>query len=111
MTLPADLQIALMDAKRVAEGADTLEDKLIAAMNETRNHWMVTDEDKQFRAAVGAVMLLVDDDTRYQIELEMKTLNALSAMISGVPVDIENIETPDEPIGLMKIWKELRAQD
>ena len=110
MDLPADLMIVIAEAKSAAEGKDTLEDKLTAAMNSARNHWMVLDEDKQFRGAVGAVMLLVDDETKRRLELEMKSLNALSAMISGVPVDIEQIEVSEDPIGLLKMWKELKKE-
>lgn len=110
MSLPADLMIVIAEAKSAAEGKDTLEDKLTAAMNSARNHWMVLDEDKQFRGAVGAVMLLVDDETRERIEIEMKTLNAMSAMISGVPIDIERVEVPEDPIGLLKMWKDLKEK-
>ncbi len=110
MDLPADLMIVIAEAKSAAEGKNTLEDKLTAAMNAARNHWMVIDEDKQFRGAVGAVMLLVDDETRDRIELEMKTLNAMSAIFSGVPVDIERVEVAEDPIGLLKMWKELKKE-
>ncbi len=108
MDLPADLMIVIAEAKSAAEGEDTLEDKLTAAMNSARNHWMVLDEDKQFRGAVGAVMLLVDDEDKHRLELEMKALNALSALMSGVPIDIDTIEVSDDPIGLMKMWKDLK---
>ena len=108
MELPASLLIVIAEAKSAAESKDTLEEKLTAAMNAARNHWMVLDEDKQFRGAIGAVMLLVDNETRERIELEMKSLNALSAMLSGVPIDIERVEVPEDPIGLLKMWKDLK---
>lgn len=84
----------------------SLEDRLRAAMGCGRDHWMVTDEDERFRASVGAVLLSANEDERERIAVELRGLRDLSALLNGVPVDVTRIERQENPIGLMRIWKE-----
>ena len=113
MTLSNSLQIAILEIKhKVAAlpAETTLEDKLTAAMRDARHHWMVTNEDEQFRAAVGAVMLNSDDDTRRRIEKEMLALRTLGTAMDGVPVDFSSVEVPEDPIGLLALWKDTKVE-
>lgn len=84
-----------------------LADRFRCAFKAVQRHWMVTDPEKQYRAAVGAVYTLASEDERERIEAEMQSLNALNAMLSGLPIDLDRVETPDDPIGIMKLWYEV----
>lgn len=101
------LRIAIADAQTAVKAGDSLEDRLRAAMGRTHGHWLITDEDEQFRAAIGAVMLDASEDERERLEAEIHKLKTLSALVSGVPVDMDRVNSADdpEPVGLMKLWK------
>lgn len=103
------LIIAFIEAKEAAKNESTLEGRLKAAMNATKDHWVLTDEDGRFRAAVGAALLLSDDDDQERITKEMAQLRTLSAVMSGVPINFEGIETIEKPIGLMKMWHDAKG--
>ena len=110
--IEATLMIGITEAQLAADDYDKLEEKIDAAMNATINHWMILDEDKQFQAAVGGLLLSVkDEETRERITKEMKSIRALSAAISGVPVDIEQVDIDFEFLGLLKRWKELKKKN
>ncbi len=102
--------IAVTEAKQAAKDQKTLEERLIAAMKATKDHWMLTDEDGRFRAAVGAVLLLSEAEDRGRIESEIKQLRILSAMMNGVPIDFERVEKLENPIGLMKMWHKIKER-
>jgi hypothetical protein len=89
-----------------------VENRLKKAMETMQNHWLVTNKDEQFQAAVGAVLVTATDDEKERINAELRTLKALNAAMNGIPVDmgraIEGLEG-NEPIGLTKIWKEVLA--
>jgi len=116
--LPVTIQIAMAEAKSDVEKAEGgLLEKLKAAMKATHDHWMVTNEDEQFRAAIGAVMVFYGQGSEEfkRLEWEMGNLNRFSAALSasqvGVSVDFGSIldEQEYEPIGLLKLWRDLRA--
>src|SRR3990172_7035083 len=81
---------------------------LRAAMKATHNHWMVLDEDVQFRMAVGAVLLVAPEEDREILTGELKSLQILSAIMSGVPVDIASVKIPEKSFGLMKMWHQVK---
>ena len=105
------VSIAAMSAQAAAEKGDTLEDKLRAAMRETMNFWMTTDEDVRFRGAVGAVLLCCSEEEKTRLEEELMALRSLSAMTAGVPVDPSRLKVPENPIRLLKLWKEAKAEE
>ena len=100
--------LVMAGARRAINPDQSLEERLRASMGACKNHFMVNDEDTQFKAAVAAVHeLSTDEDERRRIRVELNGLAALSALLSGVPVDVSQVETNDEPIGLSKIWREV----
>jgi hypothetical protein len=107
-TISGDVMIVVTEAKAAADKHDDLDQKIEAAMTVAKNHWMVLDENKQFQGAIGGILLSVDEETQERINAEMASLNILSAMMTGVPVDLEQVKVPENPIGLMKRWKELK---
>lgn len=105
------LMIAITEAESAAKKEKTLIGRLKAAMRATKDHWMLTDEDGRFRAAVGAAMLLSDEETQGRIKRELTVLKTLSAAMNGVPVDFSAMSDIEEPIGLIKIWNEVKAEN
>lgn len=105
------VSIAAQSAQSVAEKEESLEDKLRAAMKETLHFWMTTDEDIRFRGAVGAVLLCCSDEEKERLEEELTALRSLSAMTAGVPVDPSRLKVPENPIQLLRLWKEVKAEE
>lgn len=86
-------------------------ERLKIAMKATRNHWLVTDEDGQFQAAVGAVLLTANEEETERIKAELAILKGLNAAFSGVPVNMRALLAGQEKvelIGLSKIWAETK---
>lgn len=106
-TTETAIMIAATEAKEEAIGCKTLTEQLRAAMNCTKDHWILTNEEDQFKAAIAAVMLLCPDDDKIRIETEIKQLNMLSAAMSGVPVDFGQMDEIKDPIGLLGMWKDV----
>lgn len=110
------LMIAVAEARMAVERAVAadptldLEGRLRAAFAVTRNHWMVTNEDERFRTGVGGVLVTATDaGEKARIEAELASLRALSAAMSGVPVDFGAVlSDKPEPIGMLAIWREGR---
>lgn len=104
------LLLVVSEAKLAVRPEDSLEDRLRAAMKASYRHWMVTDEDTQFRGAIGAVYSASEDeDEKARIEAELASLRDMNALLSGVPIDLERVSVPEHPLGLMKMWKEVTA--
>lgn len=118
--------IAAQEAKHAVAwlpSTSSLEDKLRAAMNVTKNHWLLVqegrDEGRRMRAAVAGVVLHLgmehSDSKRIIAEHQAlsKASAVLEALTRGVPVNmgavIEEAEADStfEPIGLLAIWKSL----
>lgn len=109
----AALMIAVTEAGHAIKGKSfpTLEAKLEAAMEATKDHWMLTDEDGRFRAAIGAVLCDCTPDEKERIESEMLALRTLSAMFSGIPVDLAGMKAPENPLKLMDLWRKVTKKD
>ncbi len=103
--------IAITEAKLAAEGKGTLEERLEVAMHATKNHWLLTDEDRRFTAAIGGVLLVSNEEEQERIKVELGILRALSAACSGAPMDMTALPDPDEytPVGLQKMWKRIKG--
>lgn len=103
--------IAATEAKGAVDTSRSLKDQVRAAMNVTKDFWLSTDETVRFNGAIAAVILANKDNESVveRITTEMKALNTVSALISGVSVDFERSITPDdfEPIGLHRLWMEI----
>jgi hypothetical protein len=103
------LLIAAAEARLAAESETTLEGRVRAAMKATVNHWMAVDEDSRFKAAVAAAIELSAGDERDLLEREMRALAALSASMTGIPVNFDEIEFPENPIGLLGMWAQVKG--
>lgn len=80
--------------------------------NERAVFWMSleVDDDLMFRAALAAVTLGSDEADRDTLIRSMAPLKALSAMLNGVPVDVEAAFTiDDDMVPLLKMWHETKG--
>lgn len=99
--------IACTEASSHVDPAAPLVDRFNAAMKATYRHWMATSEDDQFMAAIEAVYLTATAEERDRIEAELRALRDLGALLSGVPVDLDQLATTENPIGLRALWIEI----
>jgi spore germination protein YaaH len=107
------MEAEFREIAKPAEGK-SLEDRFRAVMKRCHNHWMVTNENEQFTGSVAAMLINATDDEKRHIEMSLKIIKALSAAISGVPVDFENVLAEVEASGLeqlplQKWWQETAA--
>ena len=64
-----------------------------------------TDEN-QFKVCVGALILVSTPEDRERLNAELRQIAALSAGISGIPVDLSTMPPLENPVGLLRIWQE-----
>jgi hypothetical protein len=90
----------------------SLEDKLKFAMREVLKSngaaFMCSNDDQQFRGAVGGVLLMCSDEERKRINVELRALQSLSAAMSGIPVDFGAVEMVEHPLGLLGMWRDTK---
>ena len=97
------LMLAATEANEAAKSKKTIEAKLEAAMNVTKDYWAFTDDDMRFQAAVAGALISASDEDKQCVKEEMDALRCLSSALSGYG-SIANIKPPEKPIGLTKIW-------
>lgn len=107
--------IAASEARGSCADEPDITERIKKAMKACHNHWMVTSEPEQFRAALAAAMLESPPDERDRIERSARALNRVAAVLTalqaGVPVDLEGIaaeKQDDDLIPLRKLWDETR---
>lgn len=108
--------IATSEARNACAGEADIQKRIEKAMKATRNHWMETNEQNQFKAAVAAAMLESDDADKDRIKRSFDALSQFSAMIgalqAGVPVDLEAMveqKKDDDLLPLMPMWRGLAS--
>lgn len=103
------VEIQMLQARMKRHAEKNLESRLKVAMRESQVCDWVRDEDDRFRVAVGAVLLDANDEERELINNELRFLQALSAAVGGIPVDmgrvLNNFDS-DKAIGLRALWVE-----
>lgn len=110
-----ELAASLIEAEvrdKLAE-LKTAEDMLAVTFKAAKNHWMFTDDQTQFKGAIGAAMIgLGEGDERDRLTRSFQALSKASAVLAalqaGVPVDLEAMaaERPakEDVIPLAKMW-------
>lgn len=119
MTLYTNSAGVAIAATTIAPNLDRdapLEQRVRAAMrlalNDDAATFLCTD-DQRFRGAVGAVLLCCSEEERQRVTNALDALKALSAAISGVPVDFGAVLAPqadDPPLPLLGIWHETKQE-
>lgn len=109
--LPNNILIALIDIEQTVKihEDEPLEDRLRAAMGTAKDHYMLRTDDEMVQAAMEGVARTADDAERTRLEEELERLNTLSAVLSGVPVDFGQVTEPENPIGVLKLWREVKG--
>ena len=61
------------------------------AFKKAKQHWMEPNENNQFSAACAVAYVAMNAEDKARMELSVKIMKAVSAMLSGVPVDMEAV--------------------
>jgi hypothetical protein len=106
--------IASQETRRAADQVEGVENQLRAAMRAALDHWLLTNEDIQIKAAIAGVLMICNEEDKARITRELDFWTALSAAISGIPVDMAQVlagQEGYEPIGLRRLWEEVKESD
>jgi hypothetical protein len=103
---------ALMEAELRDDlrGLTKAEDMLALAFRKAQNHWMFTEEQDQFKGALGAVLISLQSGPEFdRVQEAIKSLGRASAILNaiqqGVPVDFKEMEkAPADVIPLIRMW-------
>jgi len=110
------IMIGITELQSSIDPKQPLEERLKVAMRAALNHWLVIDEESQFKMAVGAVMLSATEEEKERIEIDLKFLKSMSAAASGVPIDFGRLmkelgeDSEVKAVGLRKLWDEVKAE-
>jgi hypothetical protein len=105
--------IAIDEIEAKLDKKASIEDRLKQAMKLALNHWLITDEDQQFRCAVGAVLLTASEEEKAVINEELKFLRTLGSAIDGVPVNSEAMlmGMSKKSYGLISLWRAVKKEE
>ena len=113
------LSLIAAECKTACANEPDVTERLKKSMRKVASgHWMGGNEDVWLRGAIGGVLLSDEttDDDAARIKQSLEEMRALSAMLSGVPVDMEGLSAlidrrdDTEPLQLMKIWDDVKAE-
>lgn len=106
-----ELAASMIEAenREALKAAETIEEKFKVAFKGAKDHWMFTDEDDQYAGGIGAALISMSEEQREEVSVELKALQALNSLMSGVPVDMEAVVMPDNAIGIVGLWREVNA--
>lgn len=91
LSMKNTIAIACHEARAGLKGLP-LEARCRQAFRAVKGHWMVTDQNEQFQAAVAAILLETEDATeRERIEYTVETMKAIAAASQGIPVDFGSV--------------------
>jgi hypothetical protein len=101
------ISVAVAEIQAELENLQYLDVKQLvkAAMIITKHHWLLTNDDERFLAAVAGAALLSNEDDKARLLTEVEFLKKLSDAIGSK--DSEKYkEIPDlpNPVGLLTIW-------
>src|SRR3954469_14107505 len=105
--------IAAAEARSSCAGEPDIIERIKKAMRACHDHWMVTNETEQFRAALAAAIMESPEEEKDRIGRSSKALNKVGAMLqalqAGVPVDFESMaaeKQDDDILPLRQLWNE-----
>lgn len=107
MSIPNTMLIAIQEIEGQIDHSKPLEEKLFDAMIKVQNHWMITNEDEQFRCAIGAVLSKASEEDREKINAELRALPLIYGN-HGLPGEIILEKLADCQIGLQQIWQKVK---
>jgi hypothetical protein len=105
------LSIGIVEAREKCKDITDVEQRVKAAMKVMKNHWFVTDEPQQFRAAIAAAVMESPEQEAEILIRSNRNLAKLSisiqATMSGMEVSDANLED-GEMLPIMGWWKEVK---
>jgi len=105
------INLVSIDAQYAGEGIEDFEERARACMKAALGHWAVRDDATQFNGAVAALAELSNEEERQRIITTMTAYQTVSAMISGVSVNLDSItEVADELFPLVQWWEEIKKE-
>lgn len=107
MTIPNTMLIAIQEVKGQIDHSKPLEEKLLDAMKKIQNHWLITDEEEQFKCAIGAVLSKASEEDQEKINAELKALPLIYGD-HNLPTELILSKIGDCQIGLQQIWKKAK---
>jgi len=104
------MAIAVLEARDACKGEPDILERVKKAMRACADHWMVTNPLQQLNAAIAAAALESNDAEKDIILRSGKDMNTaiatIQALISGVPVDMEKMDRPDQDlIPIAEMWR------
>lgn len=117
VNMSASVMIAISEARLKCEGEPDVLERLRKAMRETCDHWMETNDQERFRAAIAAAVVESNEVDRENItkafQNMVKMAAFLNAVIQGVPVDLDKMladKPTEELLPLRQLWDEVKAE-
>ena len=111
-----EITIAVSTMKDQIPKDATLKERLAFAMAYVIKHerdlfWMSykIDDDLLFRTALAAVMITGNESDQDIITRSLQPLKMLAAAVSGIPVDFTQLESGDDLLPLMAMFKDAKA--
>lgn len=110
MSVSNSMIIAMSEIEGKIDAKAPIKERLKQAMKLAMNHWLVVDEDTQFRCALGAVAASASPEERLKITEELALLKGISAAANGLPIDFQELwdRAPENPYGLQVLWMEVK---
>jgi hypothetical protein len=106
--------IIASELREELEKINDLEECLKLAFRRVQNHWMFTDKNDQFAAAVAAVGIRFGIDSseferlRKAMDVQKRGVALIGALQAGIPVDLESlaesVKNEMSVIPLNKLW-------
>ena len=110
------IMVGIAELRTKVDSKLPLGERLKVVMRAALRHWLVTDEESQFKMAVGAVMAEANEEEWERMNIDLKFLAAMSSAVSGVPVDFARLieelgeDSAAKAVGLNKLWDAVKAE-
>lgn len=110
------IMIGIAELRTNVDPKQPLKERLKVAMRAALEHWLVLDEENQFKMAIGAVLIEATEEEQERINIDLKFLKAMSSAAGGVPVDFGRLmeelgeDGATKAVGLQKLWGEVKAE-
>jgi hypothetical protein len=104
-TNPTLIALIVHEAKPAAEKFGTLEERLTAAFKAAKSHFMGPDDSTALIGGLCAVHEISSPEDQERIVKAKHALDALSAMLNGIPVDMGAVDTSGAPLPLMDLYR------
>lgn len=96
----AELMLVAAECREAAKEKD-FDARLNKCCEAAKDHWMVLDKEKQFKGAMVAAYMESSEEEKKRIEVSLKSLETLGAVLKGLPIDIEQAAKDIEGIDII----------